>query len=324
MNRVDVIIVGAGMAGLTAAARLEDRGISTVVLDKGRAPGGRMATRRLGNASFDHGAQHFSARSPEFRNQAREWIDLGLVKKWFESASVTQIGAPVEARHVGTYGMRRIPEHIAAELRVETAVHVERIERTGRGVCATATDGRTWTADGAILTPPAPQTLDLLGRGDIGLSAAGERMLSETQYHPCLAVMVQLDRSSVLPEGHLATRSGPIAWIADNQHKGISTVPAITIHSTPEYARDHLETEPGEWVDRLLEAARPHLAGSSVIAARGHRWRYAQPRHTFDVGAILASAALPLILAGEVFAGARVEGAFLSGMAAADIMEQRL
>ena len=80
MYRIDVVIVGAGMAGLTAAAWLEERGVATIVLDKGRAPGGRMATRRIGEASFDHGAQHFGARTAAFRRQTERWIERGLVQ----------------------------------------------------------------------------------------------------------------------------------------------------------------------------------------------------------------------------------------------------
>ena len=55
----DVAVVGAGMAGLSAARALVDAGRSVVVFDKGRGIGGRMATRRLGAAVFDHGAQYF-------------------------------------------------------------------------------------------------------------------------------------------------------------------------------------------------------------------------------------------------------------------------
>jgi predicted NAD/FAD-dependent oxidoreductase len=42
-----ILVIGAGLAGLTAARRLQDRGHTVVVVDKGRAPGGRMATRRI-------------------------------------------------------------------------------------------------------------------------------------------------------------------------------------------------------------------------------------------------------------------------------------
>jgi predicted NAD/FAD-dependent oxidoreductase len=53
---VRIVVVGAGLAGLTAARSLVAGGHDVLVLDKGRSPGGRMATRRIGGATFDHGA----------------------------------------------------------------------------------------------------------------------------------------------------------------------------------------------------------------------------------------------------------------------------
>ncbi len=323
MNEADILIVGAGMAGLTAAAQLEKRGVTAILLDKGRAPGGRMATRSIGEARFDHGAQHFSARSAAFRKQTQEWIDQGIVRAWFESASLTQADRPIEPRHVGVGGMRRLPERLAANLDVATSIQVERVEWSGAEFTVVSSRGRSWTARGLILTPPAPQTLELLHRSGLRPSIEVENMLAGVQYDPCLAVMARLDQGSGLPEGHLAPNSEPVAWIADNQHKGASSVPAITIHSSASFAAEHLEADPDAWVDQLLEAAAPHLSGS-VRDATGHRWRYSQPRQTFDVGAVAAVPGMPLVLAGELFAGARVEGAYLSGVASAELLETML
>ncbi len=323
MNDINVIVVGAGMAGLTAATRLEARGVATVVLDKGRAPGGRMATRQIGDARFDHGAQHFSARSAEFRRQTAEWIELGVVEEWFSSSSRTVAGSPVEPRHVGRTGMRRIPESIAADLAVETSVTVERIDQLPGGVSAVSSDGRAWQGAGLILTPPAPQALQLLDRSDVRIDDPIRDMLAAIEYDACLSVMARLDSPVGLPDGHLAFDQGPIAWMADNRHKGVSPVPAVTIHSAPGFAQRNLDADPGEWVAALAEAARPHLAGR-IAGMTGHRWRYSQPRTTLEIGATAAGAQTSLVLAGELFAGARIEGAYQSGLAAAELMENML
>ena len=77
MSEPRVLIVGAGMAGLTAAHSLREAGADSILLDKGRKPGGRMATRSVGTARFDHGAQHFGARDPQFRFVVDEWSTAG-------------------------------------------------------------------------------------------------------------------------------------------------------------------------------------------------------------------------------------------------------
>ncbi|NQZ46169.1 MAG: FAD-dependent oxidoreductase, partial [Erythrobacter sp.] len=64
----DIVIIGAGMAGLACASQLIAAGRDVRLLDKGRGPGGRMAARRANVAgqpsAFDHGAQYFTARDP--------------------------------------------------------------------------------------------------------------------------------------------------------------------------------------------------------------------------------------------------------------------
>ncbi|MBN1666669.1 MAG: NAD(P)-binding protein, partial [Anaerolineales bacterium] len=57
---VDTLILGAGMSGLMAANRLQQAGVETLLLEKARGVGGRMATRRFGGGVFDHGAQFFT------------------------------------------------------------------------------------------------------------------------------------------------------------------------------------------------------------------------------------------------------------------------
>ena len=78
-TRRQVVIVGAGMAGLTAARRLQ-RFVDVVVLDKGRGVGGRLATRRVGDATFDHGAQFLTTRTPEFTETAQELLGVGIIR----------------------------------------------------------------------------------------------------------------------------------------------------------------------------------------------------------------------------------------------------
>ena len=69
----DVLVIGAGMAGLTAATELRSRGLRVLMLDKGRGVGGRLASRRIGEATFDHGAQFITARDRRFAAAMHRW-----------------------------------------------------------------------------------------------------------------------------------------------------------------------------------------------------------------------------------------------------------
>jgi hypothetical protein len=219
--------------------------------------------------------------------------------------------------------MRRIPEHLAAGLDVRTGTVVTGIGRTADGFEAIAAERPAGAGRAVIVTVPVPQMLVLLGNSGLEPPAEIRAALETVEYNPCLAVMARLDGPAGLPAGHATPEDSPIAWIGDNEQKGTSPVPAVTIHSTPAFAAQHLEADAGVWAPQLADAAGPLLA-SGISEVVGHRWRYAEPRRTFDMGAAVLDAGGPIVLAGEVFAGARIEGAFLSGRAAADELLERL
>jgi len=55
----DVIVIGSGIGGLTAAALLQERGISTLVFEKNRYPGGSCSSFQRDGYQFDAGASVF-------------------------------------------------------------------------------------------------------------------------------------------------------------------------------------------------------------------------------------------------------------------------
>ena len=55
----DIIVIGSGIGGLTAAALLQERGFSTVVFEKNRYPGGSCSSFQRDGYQFDAGASVF-------------------------------------------------------------------------------------------------------------------------------------------------------------------------------------------------------------------------------------------------------------------------
>jgi renalase len=56
MNVPDIAVIGAGVAGLACAERLAEHGLQVHVFDKGRQPGGRVASRQRLGIVLEHGA----------------------------------------------------------------------------------------------------------------------------------------------------------------------------------------------------------------------------------------------------------------------------
>jgi putrescine oxidase len=62
-GEVEVLVVGAGLAGLCAARALHGAGVSVAVLEARDRVGGRTFSRRAGGVSFDLGGQYVSVSS---------------------------------------------------------------------------------------------------------------------------------------------------------------------------------------------------------------------------------------------------------------------
>ncbi|HQZ86589.1 MAG TPA: FAD-dependent oxidoreductase, partial [Actinomycetota bacterium] len=61
----EVVVVGAGLAGLAAAVRLHNRGLQVQLVDSADAPGGRIRTDVVDGFRFDRGFQLYNPAYPE-------------------------------------------------------------------------------------------------------------------------------------------------------------------------------------------------------------------------------------------------------------------
>lgn len=307
----DVLVIGAGMAGLAAGADLQQAGRQVLVVDKGRGVGGRVATRRIADATFDHGAQFFTVRDDRFAALVEQWIDEGVAREWFRGPG------DVHPRYRGVPGNSSIARHLARDLDVRLERRVMRVETSQNGWTAVLEDGSSWSAGSVVLTPPVPQSLQLLDAGGFIMAPAHRRSLEDIRYEPCLAVMAVLDAPSQIPSpGYLRFDDGPVAWVADNNVKGTSTRPAITLHAASDYSSSRWDDDRKEVGRDLLEEVAEHL-GADVTEYQVHGWRFSKPVTVFSDSCLMISHDPPLVMAGDAFAGPRVEGAVLSGLAAA-------
>ena len=318
MSRPKVVVIGAGMAGLTAAHRLSAVA-EVIVLDKGRGVGGRLATRRNGEATFDHGAQFLTTHSDEFAQIVNRWVNDGVVTPWFRGRigpdGITDPDGHTRFR--GVISMNAIAKALSVGLDVRTASLVSALRNDGTSWTVVMNDGTELFADGMVVTSPVPQTLALFDNGNVALSATDAVALASIDYDPCLALMAMLDGPSGLPEpGAVDPVGGPIDWMADNQLKGISAVPAVTIHASAEFSRAQWDATDEEIADALIRAAQ---LDSAVISGsvQIQRWRYARPSIEHPERFLLLDGVPPIVCAGDAFGGAKVEGAALSGTAAA-------
>jgi oxygen-dependent protoporphyrinogen oxidase len=123
-----VVVVGGGIAGLTAAYELQKRGASVTVLEREATPGGRMRSERHGEFVVDRGAQFIAS---SYRNMRALVDELGLKPQVrplrtgrgatlrhgrFVSGNYAGLRAMLRARDLGWRSRLRLPG-ILLELR---------------------------------------------------------------------------------------------------------------------------------------------------------------------------------------------------------------
>jgi hypothetical protein len=322
-THTDILIIGAGLAGLTAANALQRAGHAPLVIDKGRSVGGRLATRRVAGGLADHGAQFFTVRDAEFKTMVDDWLKHDLAYVWsygWSDGSTADTPRDGHPRYAIRGGLNNLAKHLAEGVDCRVNQQVAIIERRDDLWVATLADEETeYTAKVLLMTPPVPQTLGLLNSGGVLLDSSDADGLTQVTYAPCVCGMFHVEGGLYLPEpGALQRPNAEIAWIADNQRKGISPdARIITLHGGPAFSREHYDDTDAALISRFTAELVSFMNPSAHIReAHIKRWRYSQPTVLYPARC-LAAKGLPLVLAGDAFGEPRVEGAVLSGLAAA-------
>lgn len=348
-----VAIVGAGLAGLSCARALQQAGLAVTLFEKSRGASGRMSTRRGDGWQADHGAQYFTARSPEFLAEVERWMDAGVAARWAPRLAVLggnvqhegqrdgqhegQRGGQAQTsthalhRHVGVPRMTSPAQWLAEGLSVHAQHTVNALRRDASGwALGTAEHGWLEALFGAVLLAvPSPQAEALLRQGTSGAEAVAAAPLAEVAASVTMrgswALMLRFDAPLALPFDAAFVNQGPLRWIARDSHKPgrqAAGGPEVwVLQASAEWSEAHIEDTPEAATEALL-AAFAELGGAAPQACSAHRWRYADSLPPAP-GLRTWVPELGLGLCGDWLSAGKVEGAWLSGRAlAAQVLER--
>ena len=328
----NTVILGAGVAGLAAAGVLRCAGREAVVLEKSRGSGGRAATRRWDGFPVDHGAQFFTARSEAFKRQVDDWSSQGICHEWTRGFHRYREGelSPPDGDNHPRYACREGLSALGRALASQVDTPIERqakvvAVRAERGVwILTCEDGREARGRSLVVTAPPPQGETLLAES----APAAAELLRGIAMDPCLAVVARFHRRDLAWRG-IQSNDAAISWIGHDTskrpdlHEGKTLV---VIHASPAFSRGNYAADEGEIIATLL-ARTSEISGDDLRSPEAvflQRWRYAQPVAAREgEQAVSFEAPAPLILAGECFAGGKIEGAWLSGVAVGEMLLSR-
>jgi renalase len=300
-----VAVVGAGLAGAACARALSDAELGVQVLDRGRAPGGRMSSRTLHGRPVDLGASYFTARDDGFRRVVDDWLQRGLARPWtdgFHVAGPDGLGerkaGPVRYGTAG--GSRSLVQDLLRGIDVRPEVDVRSV------TAGPQVDGRAY--DAVVLAVPDPQALPLLDAALVQERAA----LAGREWEPVLALAAGWDERTWEAgfDGCFVDGSPVLGWVADDGRRRGDGAPVLVAHSTSTFAASHLQA-PDVAADELVRALRRLLDLSAPTWTRVQRWTHARPVEPRETSYLLDGSGVGLC--GDGWGAPRVETAWLSG-----------
>lgn len=317
MTALNIAVVGAGIAGISAAKALQEAGHQVCLFEKSRGSGGRMSSRRSESGVFDMGTQYFTARDSGFRQQLAHWLEAGWVAEWaprlfiYDEAGLAE-SPDDQPRYVGLPRMTALSRGLLGEIPLVGQTRIMQLQRTedSRWLLVDDACASHGPFDRVVIATPAPQAVPLLEQAPL-LAQAAAAATMEAGWTLALA----FDEALPTPVEACFVRSGPLDWISRNSSKpGRTEVESWVVQSTPEWAAQHIDRQPAEVASILTEALGEvlglELGQPAYIHA--HRWLYARPAADNDWGA-LAAPELGLYACGDWCFGGRLENAWLSG-----------
>jgi predicted NAD/FAD-dependent oxidoreductase len=319
----NIAIIGAGISGLVLATKLKQ--IANVTLfEKSRGVSGRLSTRYSEDFEFDHGAQYFTARSDEFKNFLKPYIENGLVANWEPLVlTISKTGRSYkrdwfEPHYVANNRMNSLCKELAKSLDVRLQTEITEITKADSKWQLKSLNGNIeGQFDWVISSAPAFQTHKLIP--DI---FSGKDILNTVKMTPCFSLMLGFDSKFFLPFGMALVKDSPIESITVNSTKPMRNDKfCLVVQTNHNWTEEYLEEDPVKIQDILLEELYNHLGlkipDYQYVAL--HRWRYAGVSNPLGQNYLLDTEQ-KLAAIGDWCISPRVESAFLSANSLAEML----
>lgn len=282
MTETEVLIVGAGICGVTLARNLQK---PNVILEKSRGVGGRIATRRIEDQGFDHGALKLY-KSEEL---LKLFSEAGLSPSSFSESELYLKG-----------GMTQLLKNLSSKLDIRKGVKVEKLAFKN-GAWEVLTDsGDTFRAKKIVVTAPLPQSLELLQKNDITYP----EKLSHIHYSK--AVMALIITKELLTENKSLHQN--LESVAPMNSRNLHPT-GYVVRATPEYSEKVFERPDEENLKAIVEFFLSMYPKSSITYSEFKKWRYVLPTSVINEPFLEISAGL--FLTGDAFLRPDVSGSLL-------------
>lgn len=300
-----VLIVGAGIAGVACGRVLHEAGVPVRLVERGRVPGGRMASRRIDERYVDTGASYFTVRDGRFDQVVRDWQSRGLAREWTDTF-VTVPGGQTKrgpVRWAAPGGLRSLVTDLGSGLAVEQHREVTSVAPGDTNLLVDDEPVET-----VVLAMPDPQALRLL---DPSMSEA-RALIADREWEPTLALVARFPDRGWDFDGAFV-EDPVLSWIADDGSRRGDAAPVLVAHSTPAFARPRL-ADPAAAGTELVAALRRLLDLAAPVSTYVQRWTFAKPAGgRYESFGLVGGPGRTLGFCGDGWGASKVEAAWLSG-----------
>lgn len=265
MSSSKIAVIGAGMAGITAARALKTAGHTVQVFEKSRGSGGRLASKRSEMGRINLGAQTFSSDDPLFLDELHSWQQAGWVQQHDNAGKSHWAGMPY---------MSALTRNLLSEIDTLFACEIHTLSHHDNGWLLHDQHAQTHGPfQQLIVAIPAPQA-------SILLSSCAQKIAQQAaniEVHPIW--MVALGFKQPLAQKHSIELLNN-AVIAEIIHTPLSTdhpMQSWVLRSSVAWSVEHLEDD-HDLIIHALRDAFSSVLGSPLPqhdSAFAHRWRYA-------------------------------------------------
>jgi predicted NAD/FAD-dependent oxidoreductase len=298
MNIPDILITGAGLAGLNCAKNLAttNQKLKIQILEKSKGCGGRMATRRIGDSKFDHGAQFIKVTQESKK----------LVTFWQEKNVANHFPSQAFEAICGQSGMTHLAKKIAENCIIKYNSKVIRLEKHSMYWRVFVEPDEQILAKQVVLTCPLPQSLDVLLQSEIDF----DLRLSKIQYNQSIVLLVQFDSSLDSEMNYRENIDENIFSICSQRAKKLSQFHDYTIVMQNLWSHKYFEKSDDEISLVVKDLFQIVFPKKYILSLTVKKWRFASPAQIWE--RLYEKIAPGLYLAGDAFGGPSLIGALRS------------
>jgi len=298
---VDTCVIGSGYGGLSIARALDVAGADYVVLDKGRTPGGRAATRRFSGSRFDHGLPLLTDQGP---------LSWELIERGCRGGVLDRLD-PAEAGCEGWFakaGISALGKHLASDLNVRNQVRVTRVREADGGlILETDEAGQTGMVEvrrELHVTAPLPQAMELVAPLDPDWD-----LPEGSPFHKAVVAMVKPD-PGLLPDGPFfrPLESGKGSLVLENL-KFPDVEPGVSLRFSPDESERIFDLGDDATFEIVSGELEPLTGPVPSDRIQLMRWRYANGSGLVPVPFLeTTSGRVRVTVCGDAFFGGTASG----------------